>query len=323
MRGLGTRGAATRRGAGVTEQPSRAQWLRRLALRRRDRIGFVFSGGGPLGALQVGALRALFEYGITPHLTVGTSAGALNATFTAFDPTLDGVEKLETVWRGLKSSDLFPGGRFSVPWARMLRQGDRVYDNSGIRTIIDAGLPGRRIEDAAIPLGIVATDLQTGQERVFTEGPIVDPLLASSAMPGVFPPVLIEGRSYIDGGVANNVPISSAVNLGATTVYVMDSTGASTQQRPLNRPLDYLLHAFALARSQRLAVDQAMYADRVRLVVLPTSEMDFYVPFASMEHTDRLIGLGYRSTIAYLQARGDHSSERRVVGDLEVIAPPK
>ncbi|HEX2240883.1 MAG TPA: patatin-like phospholipase family protein, partial [Actinomycetota bacterium] len=280
-------------------------------------------GGGPLGALQVGALRALFEYGITPHLAVGTSAGALNATFTAFDPTVEGIDKLETVWRGLKSSDLFPGGRFSVPWARMLRQGDRVYDNSGLRAIIDQGVKDRRIEDAAIPLGIVVTDMDTGLERVFTEGPIMDPLLASSAMPGVFPPVVIDGRSYIDGGVSNNVPIGPAVSLGATTVYVMDSTGANTQRRPLNRPLDYLLHAFALARSQRLAVEQALYAERVRLVILPTSQMDFYVPFASMEHTDRLIGLGYRSTVAFLEARGDHSSEPRVVGDLEVIAPPK
>ncbi|HEX2240451.1 MAG TPA: patatin-like phospholipase family protein, partial [Actinomycetota bacterium] len=186
MRGLGTRGAATRRGSS-SDQPSRAQWLRRLALRRRDRVGFVFSGGGPLGALQVGALRALFEYGITPHLAVGTSAGALNATFTAFDPTVEGIDKLETVWRGLKSSDLFPGGRFSVPWARMLRQGDRVYDNSGLRAIIDQGVKDKRIEDAAIPLGIVVTDMDTGLERVFTEGPIMDPLLASSAMPGVFP----------------------------------------------------------------------------------------------------------------------------------------
>ncbi|MFN2526544.1 MAG: patatin-like phospholipase family protein [Actinomycetota bacterium] len=324
MRGLGSRGAATRRSGGTPlQQPSRAQWLRLLALRRRDRVGFVFSGGGPLGALQVGAARALFEYGITPHLAVGTSVGALNASFIAFDPSLEGLDKLERVWRDLKSTDLFPGGRFSVPWARMLRHGNGVYDNAGIRTIVGTGLPDKRIEDAAIPLGIVATDLETGQERVFAEGPIAEPLLASSAMPGVFPPVQIDGRSYIDGGVANNVPISPAVGLGATTIYVLDTTASATQRRPLNRPLDYLLHAFSLARSQRLAVDHALYGERVRLIVLPTAEMDFFVPFASMEHTDRLIGLGYRATASFLEARGDHSTEPRVVEGIEVIAPAK
>lgn len=322
MRGRGSRAPFSSGGA-TAATPSRAQWLRRLAQRRRDRVGFVFSGGGPLGAMQVGALRALFEHGITPHLAVGTSAGALNASFVAFDPTLGGIKYLETVWRALTANDLFPGGRFTIPWAKMLRHGDRVYENSGIRTIIASGLPDKNIEDAALPLGIVATDLDTGLERLFTQGPLAEPLLASAAMPGVFPPVEIEGRLYIDGGVANQVPIGPAVSMGATTVYAIDSTAFSTQRRPLNRPLDYLLHAFSLARSQRLAVEQTLYSQRIRLVILPTPEMDFFVPFASMEHTDRLIDLGYESAVKFLRDRGDQAVEQRVVEGIEVIAPAK
>src|SRR4051812_37299360 len=109
--------------------PSRTQWLRRLASRRRDRVAFVFSGGGPLGALQVGALRALYEREVFPELSVGTSVGALNATWTAFEPNAEGLAHLESIWRNLKEGDLFPGGRFKASWARMLVRGNRVFEN--------------------------------------------------------------------------------------------------------------------------------------------------------------------------------------------------
>ena len=262
----------------------------------------MFSGGGPLGALQVGALKALFERGIRPDLTVGTSVGALNATFLAFDPTPEGVGSLERVWAGLTDADLFPGGRFKASWARMLVRGNRVFENSGIRRLVTSRLGDASFEDAQIPLGVVATDLETGGERIFTSGDLLQPLLASSAMPGIFPPVEIDGRRYIDGGVANNVPIAPAVSLGARTVYVMNSTSHSSQRRPLARPLDYLLHAFTLARSQRLTLEQPIYGERVKLVMLPAPALDFFVPFASMEHTRALIDRAYESTKAFLES---------------------
>src|SRR5918998_23088 len=106
------------------QYPSRAQWLRRLAQRRHDRVAFVFSGGGPLGALQVGAVKALFEAGVRPEIAVGTSVGALNATFVAFDPTPEGSQRLERVWLSITDGDLFPGGRFRPSWARMLSRGN-------------------------------------------------------------------------------------------------------------------------------------------------------------------------------------------------------
>src|SRR3990170_3371117 len=138
-----------------TPQVSRAQWLRRLALRRRNRVAFVFSGGGPLGALQVGALRALFEHGVRPDLVVGSSVGALNATFVAFDPTPSGAESLDGIWRALTDQDLFPGSRLRATWARFLVRGDRVFENSGLRRLVETRLGDTRIEDAQLPLGIV------------------------------------------------------------------------------------------------------------------------------------------------------------------------
>jgi NTE family protein len=302
-------------------QPSRSQWLRRLASRKRDRVAFVLSGGGPLGALQVGALHALFERDIRPDLAVGTSVGALNATWLAMDPTTAGVAHLESSWRNMKEGDLFPGGRFKASWARMLVKGNRVFENSGLRRTIEKTLGPARFEDAQIPLAVTATELETGAEMLFTSGPVLGPLLASTAMPGIFPPVEVEGRTYIDGGVANNVPIAPAAGLGATTIYVMNSTSHTRQRRPLNRPMDYLLHAFTLARAQRLVLEQMYLKDKVRLVMLPTVTLDFFVPFASMEHTAKLIEISYEQTARFLDGRSDFVEQTDPTGTVETIAP--
>lgn len=301
-----------------------AQWLRRLRLGQKERVAFALSGGGPLGALQVGALQALFEHGVRPDLVAGTSVGALNATFVAFDPTQAGMSRLEEIWRGLTESDLFPGGRFRASWARFLVRGNRVFENSGLARLVAHRLGvNASFEDAQIPLGVVATDLETGEERVFDSGPVLSPLLATTAMPGVFPPVEIEGRMYIDGGVADNVPIAPSIKMGATTIYVMNSTSQSHQRRPLVRPIDYLLHAFTLARSQRLSVEQSLYANHVKLVMLPTAPLDFYVPFASMEHTDRLIAIQYEQTRRFLSGASEVVIKSLPGGAVEAIAPAK
>ena len=308
---------------GGSASPSRAQWLRRLARRRKNSVAFVLSGGGPLAALQVGALKALSSHDIRPDILVGTSAGALNASWLAWEPNANGVVELERTWRGLRNDDLFPGGRFKASWARMLVKGNRVFETSGLRNTIarTIGLEAR-FEDAQLPLAVTTTDLESGKERVFTSGRLVDPLLASAAMPGIFPPVEIDGRLYIDGGVSNNVPIAPAVQMGAKTIYVMDSTSHSHQRRPLLRPIDYLLHAFSLARSQRFDLELAHYADKVRIIVLPTPVLEYFVPFASLEHTGRLIEAGYKRTLQFLEGR-DPAADAAPPASLEVVAPAK
>jgi NTE family protein len=291
-------------------QPSRAQWLRRLASRKSDRTALVLSGGGPLGALQVGALKAIFEHGVRPDLVTGTSVGAMNAAFIASNPTMNGVDRMELIWRNLAEDDLFPGGRFRASWARMFVKGNRVFENSGLERLITSTLGAdTRIEDSQLPLVIVCTDLETGAERVFTEGELLRPLLASAAMPGVFPPVEIEGRLYTDGGVANNVPIAPAVDRGATTLWVVDSTSHTNQRRPLQRPMDYFFHAFTLARGQRLGADLKLYADKVNIILVPTAPLRFFVPFASMEHTDQLIETSYKHTKRFLAGQLDLKPE--------------
>lgn len=294
-----------------------------MAGRRKDRVAFVFSGGGQLGALQIGALRALIESGVRADMAVGTSVGALNATLIAFDPTPGGVRQLKEMWLGLTEEDLFPG-RFKTSWARMLVRGNRVFESTGLRRLIETRLGEASFEDAALQLGVVATELETGAEEVFTSGKLLEPLLASAAMPGIYPPVDIGGRSFIDGGVVNNVPIAPAIALGARTIYVLNATGHGHQKRPLIRPMDYLLHAFSLARSQRLVIEQATLAkERIRLVMLPPVPLDFFVPFASLQHTERLIELAYERTQEFLTGATETVLEKVEEGAVETVVPAK
>jgi NTE family protein len=248
----------------------------------------------------------------------------MNATFVAFEPTLEGAYRLEGLWRGLQEGELFPGGRFKASWAKMLVRGDRVFENSGIRRLIETRLGNAHFEDAQLPLGVITTDLETGVQRVFTAGEITRPLLASAAMPGIFPPVEIEGRLYTDGGVSNNVPIRPAIEMGAKTIYVMNATATSHQRRPLNRPMDHLLHAFALARSQRMMFEKDYYAaQHVKLVMVPTEPLDFFVPFASVAHTGRLIDSAYDTTTRFLQGTLETTITSDESGEVTEIRPAK
>jgi NTE family protein len=289
-------------GRGWTPPVSRTQWLRRLASRRKDKVAIVLSGGGPLGALQVGAVKALIESGVAPDLFVGTSVGALNAAFLAFDPTTKGVARLEDVWRNLGTADLF-AARWRLSWTRFLTRGNKVFENSGIRRLIETRLGDVSFEDARVPFAVVATELETGAEHILMSGSVSDALLASTAMPGVFPPIEIAGKLLIDGGVCNNVPVTPAIDLGATSAYVIDATSSNHASRPLNRPLDHLLHAFALARAQRFRIEQSHWGDRCRVVSVPVPRVDFPVAFTGLEHSALLMEMGYDTVSAWLADR--------------------
>jgi NTE family protein len=282
----------------------RVQWLRKLASRGRNRTALVLSGGGPYGALQAGALRAVLEAGIQPEIVVGTSAGALNGAFIAKDPTPAGARTLEDVWRSISDEDLFPGVKRRSAWARMLMRGNRIFDNSGLAGIIGSRLGIETFEEAQVPLGVVATDMELGRDEVFDSGPLLQPLLASSAMPGIFPPVEIGGRLFIDGGVTNAVPIGPAVAMGANKIYVLNCSGSQQERRPLQRPMDYLLHAFLLARSQRLEMDLPRYSEQAEIIMLPAPTLGFSVPFTSIQHTETMLAMGYKATRRLLEDRG-------------------
>jgi NTE family protein len=214
---------------------------------------FVLSGGASLGAEQAGMLEALLEAGICPDVLVGTSIGAANAAFLAADPSLERARALSELWRRTRPREVFPLNPLGV--ARALLRTGALFPTAPFRRLLERALPYRRIEEARVPLRIVATRFDDGSEAVFDRGPVIDAVLASTALPGVFPPHEVEGQLYLDGGLADQVPIGPAVQAGADTVYVL-SVGFPCPP-PANRrsPRAVLMHSMGILLSQRVRLD--------------------------------------------------------------------
>jgi NTE family protein len=231
------------------------------------KTAFVLGGGGNLGAIQVGMLRALLERDIRPDVVVGCSVGAINGAGLAADPTLEGVDRLEEIWRNLDGESLLPSGRLSGLWL-LTRRYRSLQPNDGMRRLIEQ-LPFRRFEEATVPLHVVATSLRTGRDTWFNRGSVVEPILASAALPAVFPPVEIDGEMYIDGAIVDNVPISRAVRLGAERVVVLHVGNFQRPRAVPKRPLDALLQSFSIARNYRFLAESQDPPEGVELLVLP------------------------------------------------------
>lgn len=228
---------------------------------------FVLAGGGSRGAVQVGMLAELVDRGIRADRVYGASVGAVNAAAYCGDPTPGGMERLENVWRNLSGETVFPRGRAHGPW-RFLQHRSSVHPNTGLRRILEEGVAFELLEDALIPLEVVATSLTGGQERWITRGPVVDAVLASAAIPAIFPPVEFEGELLVDGGVADNVPISRPLHAGIKRIYVL-LCGPLDYRPPVpSRPVEAVLTAFFVAIHARFARELAMVPPDVELTVL-------------------------------------------------------
>jgi NTE family protein len=234
----------------------------------RPTTAFVLGGGGNLGAVQIGMLRALHERGITPDLLLGCSAGALNAAGYAEQPTLEGIVRMERTWAEAKGDEVFPGLRFVNPWL-LLRRGPSMCANHGLRSLIERSLRIQKFEDATIPFEVVATELLTGREQWFDRGDIIEPIIASASIPAVLPPVLIDGEHFIDGGVVENVPIERARQRGCTRIVVLHVGNFARPKPRFDRPLDYLLHSLSLARGHEFVRQSTRSVDGIELIVLP------------------------------------------------------
>ena len=229
---------------------------------------FVLSGGGNLGAVQVGMLQALADRGIKPDLLVGTSVGAINAAYLAADPTPARIEKLAAIWAGLRRRDVFPT---SVPGALRAMTGRKnaFVDPRPLRRLVEEFLTYGRIENATCPLAIVATDVVTGAEVVLRHGDVVDAVMASAAIPSVFPPVELDGHTLMDGGIVNNTAVSVAGALGADEVYVLPTGYACALAEAPSSVLGMALHAVSLAIQRRLISDVDVWQSRCTLRVVP------------------------------------------------------
>jgi NTE family protein len=266
---------------------------------------FVLSGGGSLGAVQVGMLRALAERGITPDLLIGTSVGALNAVFVAAHGARPAaLDRLAATWTALRRDDVFP---IRSPQMVLALAGSRdaLCSDQGLERLVRRHIGFPRLEDAPIPVHLVATDLLSGEEVLLSEG---------DAVPAVLPPVRRNGRTLVDGGLADNAAISQAVALGADQVYVLPTGYACALAAPPTRPLAVAVQALSLLVQQRLIADVARYADRVGLVVLPPlcplriSAIDF-------RHAAGLCRRAHTAAAAWLDSGAAHRPRpQRILG---------
>src|SRR5688572_23229999 len=185
------------------------------------KTAFVLSGGASLGAIQVGMLRALYERGVAADLIVGTSVGAINGAYIASRPqSVETADELAGVWRDIGRGQVFPLNPLTGFLGFFGARRHLVPDGS-LRRLLRDHTGFARLEDAAIPLHVIATEVLSGEELRLSNGPAIDAVMASAAIPGVFPPVRWGERDLMDGGVSNNAPISHAIELGAETVYVL------------------------------------------------------------------------------------------------------
>jgi NTE family protein len=254
-------------------RPSRLHSFASSHLRRRTRgtTAFVLAGGGTRGAVQVGMLAELVDRGIRPDRVFGASVGAVNAAAYCADPTVDGMKRMEDVWTNLRSDDIFPKARVHGPWT-FFQQRQSVYANEGLRKVLESGILVDQIEDVAIPLEIVTTSLADGSERWLSGGSIVDAVLASAAIPGIFPPVEIDGELFIDGGVVNNVPIARAMASGASKIYVLLCGPIWQYPRIGKRPIESVISAFFISVNSRFSREINEVPKGVELVVFSGSD---------------------------------------------------
>ncbi|GIU84581.1 MAG: hypothetical protein KatS3mg008_1356 [Acidimicrobiales bacterium] len=240
--------------------------------------------------MQVGAALAAVEAGLVPDILAGTSVGALNAAFLAAGFDRERVAELIRIWTSLADCDAFRS-----PWWKtvlnLLKHRDRLLADEPLRRVIEM-IPYDRIEDAAIPLTIVATALEDGSEVRFSSGRIEPVLLASCAVPGMFPPVQIDGRWFVDGAVTANTPVSAAIEAGAQGCVVFDlwsPIACSAKGRDL---FHLVQQSIQIMGRQRTLFELSCPLANVQIHHV-SFVCDKPIPLDDLSHTAELLRMGY------------------------------
>lgn len=281
-------------------------------------VGFVLSGGANLGSVHVGMLQALLEAGIKPDVIVGTSIGSVNAAYLASEPSLETVDSLRQLWCEVRARDIFaPNPPAS---ARALWREGALFSAGRWRKFVEDRLPYRNIEDAAVPLRITATEFEEGRSVVFDSGSAVDAIMASTALPGIFPPGRIGGRCFLDGSISEQLPLKPAIEAGAETIYVM---AVSVPSPPPDRrsPLAVLRHSITILLFPRIRLDALeLDGEQTNLRIIQVPSVRTQVSLWDMSRHDELIRTAYEATTEFLEAEHEHqeSIDVATVPEMEV-----
>ena len=266
---------------------------------------FVLGGGGRWGAVEVGMLRALSEAGITADFVVGTSIGAVNGAIYSADPTEAGITRLDELWANVDALD-FPATNPVELVKNLTRSRVSLVDPSKLRELLTSVVPVQTFEELQVPFQCVAASIEAAAERWFTSGPLVAPLMASSAIPALFPPVEVDGEHFYDGGLVNSVPVDRAIDLGATTIYVLQ---VGRVEQPLRAPTKFYetaLVSFEIARRHRFGSIRDNLVPGVEMHLLPSGHrLDFddrrQANWTDLGETDQLVAGAYQASRDYLR----------------------
>lgn len=263
-------------------------------------VGYVLGGGGSYGAIQVGMLQALSEQAIAPDLVVGTSVGALNGAVVALDPKGAG-NRLGHIWPKVTREMVFPGGPFAQ--LRTLQHGrTHLFPNSGLRSLLESHLRAdTSFADLELPFGAVTMEVATAAPYVVMDGPLAPALLASAAIPGIFPVVNLGGRQLYDGGVVANVPVTQALAMGARSLVVLDAAFPSRLSRAPGTLAEALLFTATVTMHVQATLEAPLAATRVPVVYLPSPEIHRLSPL-DFDQTETLIDSAYRAARPFLES---------------------
>lgn len=273
------------------------------------RTAFVLGGGGLLGSAEIGMLHALDDAGVVPDVVLGTSIGAINGAIFARSPGAEAVATLERLWTSEASETVFGASA----WQRMntiAKSWTHTQPVEPLRNLLREHVGDARIEDLPTPFQCVAASIERAAEHWFTEGSLVDALLATSAVPGLLPPAKVGDEHFLDGGLVHSIPLGRAVALGATTVYVMQVGRIERPLEPPKRPWEVAAVAFEIARRHRFAAELAAAPDAVDVHVLPTGDVSpGYADASALKYRDtsrvsERIALAYRASLDYLATQG-------------------
>jgi len=280
--------------------------MRAHAVPPAGRSALVLGGGGVLGATQVGMYRALLESGFKPDLVVGTSVGAVNGAAIAADPSESGVENLADLWGSLADAGMFTDNVLARA-GTLAKYRTHLYSPAPLRKLLTTHLPPA-FEDLAIEFQCVAASIEQAGAHWFSHGDLPDAVMASSAVPGLLPPVVIDGEHFLDGGLVHSIPVGRALALGATDVYVLHVGRIEQPLKPPRSLWDVCLTSFEVARRHRFVEEMASLPADVRVRVLPSGEEKLPLMSMRSRHTRAVAGRiqrGYQAASEYLSRQPD------------------
>ena len=247
----------------------------------------------------MGMLRALAQAGIMPDIVAGSSVGSLNGAVVADRSLPAAVELLEEIWLTLTRRDIFPGGWLSQAW-QLAKTRNSLFPHDPLTDLTCRFLTVTDFEDLRLPFGALATELISHHGTLFNAGPIRPALLASAAIPGIYPPVEINGTLYVDGALSAHVPLQAAFQMGAASLVVLDAGDNCHRQRAPRHLAEIFTSTLTAAMRQRVMVEAPAFAQRMPLLYLP-APCSITHGLLNFEHTAELMEQAYELTAMFLE----------------------